>query len=64
MKKDEPRSTLAGSRKEAEDPAEERMEDWFRKGVTSELEKGEVVRGRAVSAAAMAAEISPGYEVR
>src|SRR5437764_8745350 len=46
MKKDEPRSTLAGSRKEGEEPAEERMEDWFRDSATSEFEEGEVVHGR------------------
>ena len=44
MNKDEPRSTLAGSREEAEEPAEERMEDWFQDSTTSEFEEGEVAK--------------------
>ncbi len=62
MKKDEPRSTLAGSRKEAEDPAEERMEDWYREGVTSEFEEGEVVRGRVVHVGTSEVLVDVGYK--
>ena len=62
MKKDEPRSTLAGSGKEAEDPAEERMEDWYREGVTSEFEEGEVVRGHVVHVGTSEVLVDVGYK--
>src|SRR5213593_4779192 len=47
MKKDEPRQHLGAPRGEGGEAAEERMEDWYRNGVT-EFEEGEVVRGRVV----------------
>ncbi len=62
MKKDEPRSTLAGSRKEGDEPAEERMEDWFREGVTSEFEEGEVVHGRVVHVGTSEVLVDVGYK--
>ncbi len=62
MKKDEARIPLAGARKEAEDPAEERMEDWFREGVTSEFEEGEVVRGRVVHVGSSEVLVDVGYK--
>jgi len=62
MKKDEPRSTLAGSRKEGEEPAEERMEDWFRDSVTSEFEEGEVVHGRVVHVGMSEVLVDVGYK--
>jgi len=62
MKKDEPRSTLAGSRKEGEEPAEERMEDWFRDSVTSEFEEGEVVHGRVVHVGTSEVLVDVGYK--
>ena len=43
------RRYLGGSRMEGAEP-EERMEDWFKEGgTTNEFEEGEVVRGRAQS---------------
>jgi small subunit ribosomal protein S1 len=62
MKKDEPLSTLAGSRKEGEEPAEERMEDWFRDSVTSEFEEGEVVHGRVVHVGTSEVLVDVGYK--
>ncbi len=62
MKKDEPRSTLAGSRKEGEEPAEERMEDWFRDSATSEFEEGEVVHGRVVHVGTSEVLVDVGYK--
>ena len=62
MKKDEPRSTLAGSRKEGEEPAEERMEDWFRDSVTSEFEEGEVVHGRVFHVGTSEVLVDVGYK--
>ena len=62
MKKDEPRSTLAGSRKEGEEPAEERMEDWFRDSATSEFEEGEVVHGRVVHVGTGEVLVDVGYK--
>jgi small subunit ribosomal protein S1 len=62
MKKDETRNTLAGARKEGEEPAEERMEDWFREGVTSEFEEGEVVRGRVVHIGTSEVLVDVGYK--
>src|SRR5438128_10965885 len=48
MKTDEPKNSLGALRKEGHDAAEERMEDWFDEGTSSEFEEGEVVRGRVV----------------
>jgi small subunit ribosomal protein S1 len=62
MNKDEPRSTLAGSRKEADEPAEERMEDWFHEGATSEFEEGEVVHGRVVHVGSSEVLVDVGYK--
>jgi small subunit ribosomal protein S1 len=62
MKKDEPDHTLAGARKEGQDPAEERMEDWFHEGATSEFEEGEVVRGRVVHVSGSEVLVDVGYK--
>src|SRR3989338_7737894 len=48
MMTDEPRRNLGGPHKEGQEPAEERMDDWFREGTTSEFAEGEAVRGRVV----------------
>ncbi len=62
MKKDEPRSNLGGARKEGGEPTEERMEDWFQDGVTSEFEEGEVVRGRVVHVGTSEVLVDVGYK--
>ncbi len=62
MKKDDPDNTLAGARKEGGEPAEERMEDWFQEGVTSEFEEGEVVRGRVVHVGTSEILVDVGYK--
>ena len=61
MKKDD-NNTLAGARKEGLDPAEERMEDWFQEGATSEFEEGEVVRGRVVHVGTSEVLVDVGYK--
>jgi len=61
MKKDD-NNTLAGARKEGHEPAEERMEDWFREGATSEFEEGEVVRGRVVHVSTSEVLVDVGYK--
>jgi len=61
MKKDD-NNTLAGARKEGHEPAEERMEDWFREGATSEFEEGEVVRGRVVHVGTSEVLVDVGYK--
>jgi len=61
MKKDD-NNTLAGARKEGHEPAEERMEDWFREGATSEFEEGEVVRGRVVHVGGSEVLVDVGYK--
>ncbi len=61
MKKDD-NNTLAGARKEGQEPAEERMEDWFREGTTSEFEEGEVVRGRVVHVGGSEVLVDVGYK--
>ena len=62
MKTDEPKHPLGGSRKEGGDAAEERMDDWFHEGATSEFEEGEVVRGRVVQVTATEVLVDVGYK--
>src|SRR5205807_824620 len=47
---------------EGEEPAEERMEDWFRDSVTSEFEEGEVVHGRVVHVGTSEVLVDVGYK--
>ena len=62
MNNDEPREDLGGPRKEGgQEPAEERMEDWFHEGV-SEFEEGEVVRGRVVHVGSSEVLVDVGYK--
>src|SRR5256886_4781563 len=60
MKTDEPKSPLGEPRKEGQ--AEERMEDWFHEGASSEFEEGEVVRGRVVQVTATEVLVDVGYK--
>ncbi|OLB03681.1 MAG: 30S ribosomal protein S1 [Candidatus Rokubacteria bacterium 13_2_20CM_69_15_1] len=60
MKTDEPKSSLGEPRKEGQ--AEERMEDWFHEGASSEFEEGEVVRGRVVQVTATEVLVDVGYK--
>src|SRR5438876_1209818 len=62
MKTDEPKNSLGALRKEGHDAAEERMEDWFHEGTSSEFEEGEVVRGRVVQVSATEVLVGVGYE--
>src|SRR5206468_157106 len=62
MKTDEPKHPLGGPRKEGHEAAEERMEDWFREGATSEFEEGEVVRGRVVQVTPTEVLVDVGYK--
>jgi small subunit ribosomal protein S1 len=62
--KNEPRPTLGSPRREGGHDAEERterMEDWFRDGV-SEFEEGEVVRGRVVHVGSSEVLVDVGYK--
>ena len=62
MDKDERRYNLGGPRKEGGNQvAEERMEDWFQDGTTTEFEEGEVVRGRVVHVGSSEVLIDVGY---
>src|SRR3989454_223456 len=61
MKKDEPRQHLGAPRGEGGEAAEERMEDWYRNGVT-EFEEGEVVRGRVVHVGSSEVLVDVGYK--
>ncbi len=61
MAKDELRSNLGGPRAEGEGP-EERMEDWYHEGATSEFEEGEVVRGRVVHVGTSEVLVDVGYK--
>jgi small subunit ribosomal protein S1 len=62
MAMDEPRSNLGGPRTEGEG-AEERMEDWFKEGsTTNEFEEGEVVRGRVVHVGTSEVLVDVGYK--
>src|SRR5947207_1556074 len=60
MKTDESKSSLGEPRKEGQ--AEERMEDWFHEGASSEFEEGEVVRGRVVQVTATEVLGDVGYK--
>ena len=62
MKTDEPKHPLGGPRKQGHEAAEERMEDWFREGATSEFEEGEVVRGRVVQVTPTEVLVDVGYK--
>src|SRR6266849_5248929 len=62
MKTDEPKNSLGALRKEGHDAAEERMEDWFHEGTSSEFEEGEVVRGRVVQVTATEVLVDVGYK--
>ncbi|HXH84323.1 MAG TPA: 30S ribosomal protein S1 [Candidatus Tectomicrobia bacterium] len=57
----EPKRNLGRPRMEGEG-AEERMEDWFREGATSEFEEGEVVRGRVVEVRQGEVLVDVGYK--
>src|SRR5262250_218090 len=59
--KNDPRHYLGGPRGEGGDAAEERMEDWYRNGVT-EFEEGEVVRGRVVHVGTSEVLVDVGYK--
>src|SRR5215475_11418222 len=59
--KNDPRHYLGGPRGEGGDAAEERMEDWYRNGVT-EFEEGEVVRGRVVHVGSSEVLVDVGYK--
>src|SRR2546421_232358 len=61
MAKDD-RRNLGGSRMEGAEP-EERMEDWFKEGsTTNEFEEGEVVRGRVVHVGTSEVLVDVGYK--
>jgi small subunit ribosomal protein S1 len=60
MKTDEPKNSLGEPRKEGQ--AEERMEDWFHEGASSEFEEGEVVRGRVVQVTPTEVLVDVGYK--
>ena len=62
MKTDEPKNSLGAPRKEGDEAAEERMEDWFQEGTSSEFEEGEVVRGRVVQVTATEVLVDVGYK--
>src|SRR5207249_840817 len=53
---------LGALRKEGHDAAEERMEDWFLEGTSSEIEEGEVVRGRVVQVTSTEVLVDVGYK--
>ena len=61
MAKDEPRNRSGASRTEGAD-ADERMEDWYTEGTTSEFEEGEVVRGRVVHVGSSEVLVDVGYK--
>jgi small subunit ribosomal protein S1 len=61
MAKDEPRNKTGASRMEGAE-AEERMEDWYTEGTTSEFEEGEVVRGRVVHVGTSEVLVDVGYK--
>ncbi len=62
MATDETRKNLGGPRVEGEGP-EERMEDWFKEGSsTNEFEEGEVVRGRVVHVGTSEVLVDVGYK--
>jgi len=51
-----------GIGKEGAREAEERMEDWYTEGTTSEVEEGEVVRGRVVHIGTSEVLVDVGYK--
>jgi small subunit ribosomal protein S1 len=61
MAKDEPRNRIGAPRMEGAE-AEERMEDWYTEGTTSEFEEGEVVRGRVVHVGTSEVLVDVGYK--
>ena len=61
VRKNDRRQYLGGPRGEGGDAAEERMEDWYDNGVT-ELEEGEVVRGRVVHVGSSEVLVDVGYK--
>jgi small subunit ribosomal protein S1 len=61
MAKDEPRNRTGASRTEGAE-ADERMEDWYTEGTTSEFEEGEVVRGRVVHVGSSEVLVDVGYK--
>ena len=61
MAKDEPRNKIGAPRMEGAE-AEERMEDWYTEGTTSEFEEGEVVRGRVVHVGTSEVLVDVGYK--
>jgi small subunit ribosomal protein S1 len=61
MEKEQTRTSL-GSGKEGARDAEERMEDWYTEGATSEVEEGEVVRGRVVHIGTSEILVDVGYK--
>jgi small subunit ribosomal protein S1 len=61
MEKEPTRPSL-GFGKEAGRDAEERMEDWYAEGTTSDVEEGEVVRGRVVHIGTSEVLVDVGYK--
>ncbi len=61
MEKEQTRTSL-GIGKEGAREAEERMEDWYTEGTTSEVEEGEVVRGRVVHIGTSEVLVDVGYK--
>ncbi|MGH7334405.1 MAG: 30S ribosomal protein S1 [Candidatus Rokuibacteriota bacterium] len=62
MEKDETGAGPGAARKEVAREAEERMEDWYREGATTEVEEGEVVRGRVVHIGTSEVLVDVGYK--
>jgi small subunit ribosomal protein S1 len=61
MEKEQTHTSL-GIGKEGAREAEERMEDWYTEGTTSEVEEGEVVRGRVVHIGTSEVLVDVGYK--
>jgi small subunit ribosomal protein S1 len=61
MEKEQTRTNLGFGKEGARD-AEERMEDWYTEGTTSEVEEGEVVRGRVVHIGTSEVLVDVGYK--
>jgi small subunit ribosomal protein S1 len=55
-------NTNLGFGKEGARDAEERMEDWYTEGTTSDVEEGEVVRGRVVHIGSSEVLVDVGYK--
>jgi small subunit ribosomal protein S1 len=62
MEKDETGARPGAARKEVAREVEERMEDWYREGATTEVEEGEVVRGRVVHIGTSEVLVDVGYK--